>query len=172
MVWMIIFCISGIFLPFWRQDQEPVEIWGEAFRPSILGKKWYCLKEPDHQFKQIKISSIKLSCDIFSALIALHKTQENLYKNVNENMFSFTFLCKFSWICNFAIFASIFMKFPPKCRTKKFGMIYTILASFCSFLNWEGTDIRPQIRLGITLYIKVCFTSLRITQTGTIREHI
>ena len=26
------------------------------------------------------------------ALIALHKTNEKLHKNVNENMFSFTFL--------------------------------------------------------------------------------
>ena len=30
------------------------------------------------------------------------------------------------------------MKFSPKCRTKKLGMLYTILGSFCSFLNWEG----------------------------------
>ena len=39
------------------------------------------------------------------------------------------------------------MKFSPKCRTKKLGMIYTILGSFCSFSNWEGANIRPQIRL-------------------------
>ena len=38
------------------------------------------------------------------------------------------------------------MKFSPKCRTKILGMMYTILGSFCSFLNWEGADIRPQIR--------------------------
>ena len=38
------------------------------------------------------------------------------------------------------------MKFSRKCRTKKLGMIYTILGSFCSFLNWEGTYIWPQIR--------------------------
>ena len=38
------------------------------------------------------------------------------------------------------------MKFSPKCRTKKYGMIYTILESFCSFLNWEGADIWPKIR--------------------------
>ena len=53
------------------------------------------------------------------------KTQENLYKNVNENMFSFTFLCKFSCFCNFAIFVRIFMKFSLKCRPKKLGMICT-----------------------------------------------
>ena len=38
------------------------------------------------------------------------------------------------------------MKFSPKCRTKKLGMIYTILRRFCSFFNWEGAVIRPQIR--------------------------
>ena len=37
------------------------------------------------------------------------------------------------------------MKFSPKCRTKNLGMIYTILVSFWSFLNWEGADIQPQI---------------------------
>ena len=34
----------------------------------------------------------------------------------------------------------------PRCRTKNFGMIYIILGSFYSFLNWEGVDIWPQIR--------------------------
>ena len=38
------------------------------------------------------------------------------------------------------------MKFSPKCRAMKLGMIYTILGGFCSFFNWEGADIRPQIR--------------------------
>ena len=60
-------------------------------------------------------------------------------------MFSFTFLCKFSCICDFAIFVRIFMKFSPKCRSKKLGMIYTILGSFCSFFNWKRADIRPKI---------------------------
>ena len=61
-------------------------------------------------------------------------------------MFSFTFLCKFSCICNFAIFVQIFMKFAPKCRTNKLWMIYTILGSFHTFFNWERADTRPQIR--------------------------
>ena len=76
------------------------------------------------------------------------KTHENLYKNVNENMFSFTFLCKILCICNFGIFVPIFMKLSPKCRTKELGMnmVCTIFGSFCSFLNWEGADIWPQIR--------------------------
>ena len=76
------------------------------------------------------------------------KTHENLHKNVNENMFSFTFLCKFPCSCNFAIFVRIFMKFSPKCRTKKLGMICTILGSFCSLLNPEGGNIWPKIRPG------------------------
>ena len=73
-------------------------------------------------------------------------TQENLYKNVNENMFAFTFLCKFSCICNFAIFDRIFIKFSPKCRTKKLRMIYTNLGNFRSFFNLERADILPKIK--------------------------
>ena len=46
-------------------------------------------------------------------------------------------------ICNFANFGPIFMKFSPNCRAKVLGMLYTILGSFCSFLDWEGGDIRP-----------------------------
>ena len=42
-------------------------------------------------------------------------------------------------ILNFAILVQI-------SKTKQLGMIYTILGSFCSFFNWEGTDIRPKIR--------------------------
>ena len=39
------------------------------------------------------------------------------------------------------------MKFSPKCRTKKLGMIYTILGSFAMFLIGEGLIyIQPQIR--------------------------
>ena len=26
------------------------------------------------------------------------------------------------------------------------GILFTILGSFCSFLDWEGADIRPQNR--------------------------
>ena len=74
------------------------------------------------------------------------KTQGIFHKNVNENMFSFTFLCKFSCIYNSAIFVWTIMKFSPKCRTKKLGMIYIILGSVCLFLNWERADIWPQIR--------------------------
>ena len=37
------------------------------------------------------------------------------------------------------------MKFSPKCRARKLGMICTILRSFCSFCFGEGHNIRPQI---------------------------
>ena len=40
------------------------------------------------------------------------------------------------------------MKFPPSCRIKELVIIYAILGSFCSFLNWEGAAIRPLIRPG------------------------
>ena len=39
------------------------------------------------------------------------------------------------------------MKLSPKCRTKKLRTIYTIVGSFCSFFNWEGANIGPQVRL-------------------------
>ena len=39
------------------------------------------------------------------------------------------------------------MKLSPKCRTKKLGMVYIILGSFCSFLNREG----PKSGLGKSL---------------------
>ena len=38
------------------------------------------------------------------------------------------------------------MKFSSKCRTKKLEMKNTILGSFYLFFNWEGANIRPQIR--------------------------
>ena len=39
------------------------------------------------------------------------------------------------------------MKFSPKFRTKKLGMIYTILGSFCSFFIGKGPDVWSEIRL-------------------------
>ena len=45
-----------------------------------------------------------------------------------------------------AIFVQIFIKVSLKCKTKKLGMIYTILGNFGSFVNLEGADIPPQIR--------------------------
>ena len=66
-------------------------------------------------------------------------------KNVNENRFSFTFLCNISCNGYFAIFVRTFMKFSPRSRTKKLGIIYTILESFYSFLNMEGADLLPPI---------------------------
>ena len=48
-----------------------------------------------------------------------------------------------------AIFVQIFMKFSPKCITRKLGIIYTILTSFCSFL--KGIDYCPiEIIKGLT----------------------
>ena len=47
--------------------------------------------------------------------------------------------------CNFAIFGTIFIKFSPNC-TELGMLLFTILGSFCSFLDWEGTDIRPKNR--------------------------
>ena len=79
------------------------------------------------------------------------KTHENLHKNVNENMFSYENMFSFTFYANFLasvtfLFVWIFVKFSPKSRTKKLGMIYTVLGCFCSFLNWKGAYIQPQIR--------------------------
>ena len=52
------------------------------------------------------------------------------------------------------------MKILPKCRTKKLGMVYTILGSFCSFLNWERADIRSKSGLGISLINMVLCQSI------------
>ena len=49
------------------------------------------------------------------------------------------------------------MKFSPKCRTKKLGMIYTIPGCFCSFFNWEGAVIQPKIRPR-KIRERVCFS--------------
>ena len=42
------------------------------------------------------------------------------------------------------------MKFSPRCRTKKLGIIYTIL-------NWEVADIRPQIR---SVFVRLTYSDL------------
>ena len=43
------------------------------------------------------------------------------------------------------VFDWIFIKFSRKCRTMKSRMINFIVKNFCSFFNWEGAIIRPQI---------------------------
>ena len=64
------------------------------------------------------------------------------------------------------------MKFSPKCRTKKLGMIYTIFGSFCSIRVGGGADIRPEIRLRKipemsylnVLQMKIQFTSYSLAE--------
>ena len=51
------------------------------------------------------------------------------------------------YICK-CYFVRISMKYSPKCRTKKFGTIYTILGSFCSFLIRKGPVFSPKEGLG------------------------
>ena len=75
--------------------------------------------EMDLHFKWIKNDIRNLQCKAVTYLLLSLPTiitHEKLHKNVNENMFSFTFLCKFSCICNFGIFVRIFLKFSPICR--------------------------------------------------------
>ena len=68
---------------------------------------------------------------------------------MNEN--SFTFLCKDSYICNFGIFVRIFIKFSPKCKPKKLGMIYTIWEVFAHLLIGKGQIFGPKTGLGKSL---------------------
>ena len=58
-------------------------------------------------------------------------------------MFSFTFLCKFSGICNFGIFDRIFMKFSPKLFWEVFahfwigkGPLFSPKSSLGKSLDW------------------------------------
>ena len=43
------------------------------------------------------------------------------------------------------------MKFTPRCKTKKFGIIYTILGSFYSVFNWDGPILGTKSGLGKSL---------------------
>ena len=49
------------------------------------------------------------------------------------------------------------MNFSPKCYTMKLVMINMIFGSFCSFFNWEGADIQPQIRSRKISEIEQCY---------------
>ena len=53
-------------------------------------------------------------------------------------------------ICNFADWSNFWSDFHEifikLYSAKRLGMLFTILRSFCSFLDWEGTDTQPQIR--------------------------
>ena len=82
------------------------------------------------------------------------KTYENLHKNVNENnhVFIHIFYAIFHGSVT-ANFARIFMKFQPKCRTKKLGMIYTILGSFAHFLIGKWSIFGPKSALGKSLHM-------------------
>ena len=63
-----------------------------------------------------------------------HFTRWNKWHIHSKNL-NILYLCKFSRICFFVCFL-IFLKFSPKCRTKKLGMIYTTLGSF-----WFGKEL-------------------------------
>ena len=120
-----------------------------------LGKKHLDHQSLENLMQSKRTGPQLKTMDIRSELLQLHfiKLQENLYKNVNENMFSFTFLCKLSCICNFAIFVRICMKFSPKCRTNKFVMITPFWDVFAHFLIGKGPTfgLGPKSGLGKSL---------------------
>ena len=63
--------------------------------------------------------------------------------------------------CNFANFGPIFTKFAPKCKPTESGRLFTILGSFCSFLDWKGADIRPK---NWPRKVPVCFNIHKMDQ--------
>ena len=89
-----------------------------------------------------------------------------------------TFACHSHFYANLhasvtLLFYSDFHKFSPKCITKKLWMMYTILWSFCSFLNWWGTNIQPKIRLRKTPALNITCTILSLSwYLGEIRLDI
>ena len=79
------------------------------------------------------------------------------------------FVCKFSSICNFAIFVWIFMKFLPKYRTKKSGMIYTVLVKFFAHsLIGKGPIFSPKSGLGNSLVLHTTVTLYTYTNCSKI----
>ena len=52
-------------------------------------------------------------------------------------------------ICNFPIFGQTFMKFSSKWRL---GILFIILGSYCSIINWEGPIFGPKFGIGKSLY--------------------
>ena len=80
-------------------------------------------------------------------------THEKLHKNVNENMFSFTFLCKFSCICNFAFFVRIFMKFSPNVELRNWELYTPFWAVFAYFIIGKGLIFGPKSGLRKSLTI-------------------
>ena len=49
-------------------------------------------------------------------------------------------------ISNFTTFGPVFMKFSPNCRVQELGMLFNILGSFRSFMDWEGARYSAQNR--------------------------
>ena len=54
-------------------------------------------------------------------------------------------------ICNFAIF----MKFSPNCRTKEFGILFSVLGGFAHFLIGKRSMFSPKIGIGKSLDLSV-----------------
>ena len=78
---------------------------------------------------------------------------------VNADDFGRVLFLHFHVSVNFAIFVQIFVKFSPKCRTKKLGMQYTILSSF---FICKVPIFGPKSCLGKSLSSKGCFHPFRL----------
>ena len=81
-------CISGIFLGLiWGQISTPSQFKIQQKLPKMVYNiPDFLVLQFGENFRKIRTKIAKL------------QTHENLHKNVNENMFSFTILCKYSGV--------------------------------------------------------------------------
>ena len=101
-------CFLGLI---WGQITAPSQIKNESKLPRMV----YIISD----FLVLHFSENFM--EIWSKIQKL-QMHENLHKNVNENMFSYTFLCNFSWIFMLGNF-----KKQQKCYS------FTLLISFMVF---------------------------------------
>ena len=80
--------------------------------------------------------------------IAKLQIHENLHKNVNENMFSFTFLCKFSWVLWKAIKATnMFQLYTTNFNLLKMAVQYQFFPILMVQMFFSQIQQAPHSRL-------------------------
>ena len=67
-----------------------------------------------------------------------------MHKNVNENMFSFTYFMQLSCICNFCIFDRIFMKFHQNVELRNWEWPTPFWEDFAHFQIGKGLLFGPK----------------------------
>ena len=93
---------------------------------------------------------ICINCEWKHVFIHIYMQFFMSFKNVNESTFSVTFLCKFSCICNFAIFCSDFTKFSRNVELRNWEWYTLIWEFFAPF--WIGKGPGRKSGLGKSLH--------------------